>query len=400
MKSKQTLIYLIIAIALIAGVLVLENPFKSKTEDSLDKSTKLMKVEVFKKATQEKTHKLFIQGKDGATTVTLYKVKGEWYVNEKGTAKADSMKMQSLWEAAKKVTEGEVVSENAENFIKFNVQDGSPRVKFYDEGGKILEDIIIGKMSADFQSTFVRKPDSKKVLIIPAQLAYAFGNVGSVNDWRNKMVLKLNWQNVNSARIKGPKDTTRIEKLSNGDWEIMEPARKPASKPLAEGIARGLSYLNAAGFEDNEKQKPLKDFGLDPAEWTITVTVNDGSTTPTVKIGAKKPEGEYYAQVEGDPQIYLLREYNIKSLCRNSEELVPTPTPPPTPPASAENKDAKTGSIGKDDKTPKDVKELLKNEELMKQLKMDAPKIEGGKKPEVKKEAGKNPELKKEEKKK
>lgn len=371
MKQKKTLIYFIIAIVLLLIFVIIEKPFSGKMGENIGDELKLKKAKVFEKVTEKDTARIFVSINDAKTTFSLYQVEGKWAVNKKGTARADSYKMSEVWNNLSKAKEAEIISSNPENFIKFNVGENAAIVTFYDKQDKEIEKIIIGKPTPDYQSTFIRKFGKNEVLKIPAALSHLFSFSQGTNDWRDRKMISQSSENVSSLIIESPKEKTRIEKLSDGEWETFEPARKPAAKNLVDSVARIFSTLYATGFEDNENNKPLKEFSLDPPVWKITTTLKDGSSTPTLSIGKKKGDDEYYAMVKGDSQIYLLRSYQVDQICKDSDSFVPSPTPKPSPTVKPEKKDAKKSSDKKEE-----AKEVKKEEKPKSQPKSDKEKSE------------------------
>lgn len=344
MKENKTLGYLIVAVVLVLILILVEKPFGKKVSDQISEEAKIKKIKVLPGVTEKETSKLFISADDKHSSVTLYNVNGTWAVNEKGTAKADPAKMKELWDGFEKNKEAEIVSETPESLEKFNLGKMGTYLTFYDKAGKVSGELVVGRPGNDYMTAFARLPKSNQALLLPFKAAYYFAYAKFPDDWRDKIIISAKHDNIASIVTVGPKGKTRVERLSDGEWEILEPSKQPASKTICDNYARVISAVYASKFEDNDANKPLSEFGLNPPEWSITLNMKDHSTTPTLEVGKQGQTDEYYAKLKGNDQVFILRGYQYTQFCKDFSGLVPTPTPKPTEPpktsAGAEPKDA------------------------------------------------------------
>ena len=89
--------------------------------------------------------------------------RGKSYPTEKGT-------VEQLANLAHTMSVGEIISSNPDKQMLFQVDTiTGNHVTFYRDGNE-LASIIVGKMGADYQSTYVRKPESNDVLFGQGQL--------------------------------------------------------------------------------------------------------------------------------------------------------------------------------------------------------------------------------------
>jgi len=368
MKSKSTLIYLLSAIILLAILLLFENPF-SKTEEKIKDELKVKKVKVLDKVSEADTSKIFISRDDGRTTATLYQVNNNWYINEEGTYAAEKITLRTIWESLSKIKQGEVVSTNPQNYERFNLGKNATNVTFYDKGGKVADEIIIGKNGPDYQSSYIRRPNKDAVLKVPGMLTYIFSR-GGPNAWREREMIKQDINNVTTLNITGPDTKTKIVKLADESWEVFEPKKISAMKEKIESAVRGFSNLRAVDFEDNLNKKPLSEFGLNPPVWTISTYLKDHSSTPTLFIGKSESQDRYYAKVKDKNQLFLINKFNFNQFCQKYDYYLPTPTPLPAPTPKPSSKAESKEEKGK----KKEEKEKGKEIEKEKEKKSDAIK--------------------------
>ncbi len=103
-------------------------------------------------------------------------------------------------------------------------------------------------------------------------------------------------------------ETTRIEMGGDGAWRITAPEPLPGDKSAIESLVSSAASLNADKVVE-EKPEDLAAFGLKEPHARIVITLKDGKTR-TVLLGDDAPVGGGgFAQVDGDPKVYLLTSW-------------------------------------------------------------------------------------------
>jgi len=103
-------------------------------------------------------------------------------------------------------------------------------------------------------------------------------------------------------------ETTRIEKGSDGAWRITAPEPLAADRSAVESLVSSAAALNADKAVE-EKPEDLAVFGLKEPHARVVITLKDGKTR-TVLLGDDAPVGGGgFAQVDGDPKVYLLTSW-------------------------------------------------------------------------------------------
>ncbi|GIX43752.1 MAG: hypothetical protein KatS3mg130_0160 [Candidatus Sumerlaea sp.] len=133
-----------------------------------------------------------------ASLVTLTKRDAVWYTNVEKGHKADPNLVSNLFATLEKEIEGEVVSENPENYSEYNVDETSAtRVKVFGKDNKVLADLYVGKAGSTYFTTFVRRAGEKEVLNANASLTYVFNKP---EGWRDKNIFNLNIDDIVEVR--------------------------------------------------------------------------------------------------------------------------------------------------------------------------------------------------------
>jgi len=345
MKGKT--VYLIAAIAVILGLIVLlvEKPFQERTsESSTPESLQSIKyIPVFSGVTEDDCFRIEIYQMDGASSATLTQKGGTWYTNPERKYIASKDNVKRIFDALKDIEEGEVRSRNPENHARFQVDKISgTRVKFFGKAGKLLEDVYVGKMGTSYMtpSTFVRKEGMDEVLSVNGYLMSLF-RAGEEN-WRERTIHNFEPEDIVGFKLERPgKSPIELARLASGGWTCLAPETMPASKDVGSRMANAFGRLRDSSFVEDYPLKPLNEYGLGTDAFSITATLRDHSTTPTLYIGNENPEkrSQWYVRAEGDDMVYLIYKYARDNMVKTLDEIKPTPTPTPTPKSDQEEKE-------------------------------------------------------------
>ncbi len=103
-------------------------------------------------------------------------------------------------------------------------------------------------------------------------------------------------------------ESTRIEKDSSGTWRITAPEPMAADRSAIDSLVSSAATLNADKAVE-EKPADLAQFGLKEPYARVVITLRDGKSR-TVLLGDDAPVGGGgFAQVDGDPKVYLLTSW-------------------------------------------------------------------------------------------
>lgn len=101
-------------------------------------------------------------------------------------------------------------------------------------------------------------------------------------------------------------ETVRAEKRE-GHWRLTEPLRVPGDDQKYRELIRNVAELRQTRLVE-ERPSTLEPFGLSTPSLEIQVTLTESAAPFILRLGAQNPTGSgYYAQVEGDPAVYLVQ---------------------------------------------------------------------------------------------
>ena len=295
----------VFAVLLVAAVAVLRSPEKgSRTGEAPRPVPKLADVD-----TLEVT-------KGGATTVI--KKEGSTYKVVKPVAyAADQEAAKQAFESLEKLEFDGLVSDQKSKHDEFEVGANGVRV-VAKKGDKTLADLRIGKVNNN--ATMVRVEGKDEVWKAVGFLKYQYDKDPS--GWRDKSITTFDEKDADRIEITpkaGGKIVLAKAQPKDGgaadtDWHVVESTVKvdPVDKTVAPGIVSALYAWKANDFADGAKPA---DTGLDAPENTITVGLKGGKKV-TVLVGKKKGDEDYYVKTADNPQVFLVKKYNIERVNR------------------------------------------------------------------------------------
>ena len=138
---------------------------------------------------------------------------------------------------------------------------------------------------------------------------------------RKDKVFTLESDKVEELQVRAADGVTTTLKKEGGSWRIVGPEVLDAD---ASQVSSLLTSLESMDIQRVIAEKPttVKDFGLEPARYSVTFRTAGDSAAKTLNFGNKTPTGsDLYAQVGGDPKLFLVSAYVEDSLNRTTFDL-------------------------------------------------------------------------------
>ncbi|HOE64637.1 MAG TPA: DUF4340 domain-containing protein [Candidatus Sumerlaeota bacterium] len=337
MKTKNVILIAIIAAILVIIVLVSEKPFQDKAgQKTPDRLEAPKKVSLFQKIKADDCYQIQIFQMDGMSSSTLKKLDGVWYTNPERKYPAAKKNVERIFETLGNSGEGEVVSKNPENHIKFQVDKlTGTRVKFFDKSNASIGDYYIGKMGPNYMNpiTYVRAEGSDEVVAIPGMMMGLF-QAGEDN-WREREIFDIKSEDITGFTLQHPNQPPiKLGRLASDEWTCLSPKSFQIKKEDGSRIVNSFAHLRASGFIKDYPQKPYEEYGLGTDAFAISCSLKDGSSTPTLYIGheSKEQSNQWFVRAEGQDTVYFVYQYIRDSFMKTLDDLEAKPTPTPAPP--------------------------------------------------------------------
>ena len=133
-------------------------------------------------------------------------------------------------------------------------------------------------------------------------------------------VWEIEPKDVEGVTLKRKADTVRLQRTGDG-WEMLEPVRARGDRSAVDGLLANLVTLKADREVDAKPAKPA-DFGLEPPEAEVTLTVKGRSAPVGLQVGARSPTGAWvFARETGKTAVVTVSEAAARDTSRPAAEF-------------------------------------------------------------------------------
>jgi hypothetical protein len=278
----------VILIALVAYLYFVESKREPGDEDKRDK--------VF--AVQaDQVEEITIKSESGDRT-TLRKSGSDWQMVEPIATQPDSAEVSGLTSNLSNLEVQRVIDENPSDLAEYGL--ATPRVEVTFKAGGQERRLLIGRKTPPGTDLYAKLGEESRVFLISSYLDSTFNR--STFDLRDKTVLKLDRDTIDSLAISTPQHTVRFAK-AGAEWRLKAPIDARADSTAVEGLVSRLNTLQMKSIAAAEAAKP-DEYGLDkPA---ATVQIGSGSAQASFLVGKSAGEGVVFAKDQSRPAVLTI----------------------------------------------------------------------------------------------
>lgn len=324
MKKKSIFILLAVLVALAAIAFIIHN-MGERGEKKADKESIL-----FPSFTADRVSSVEVKTKD--RKVRLNKEGDIWVVATADNYPADQKEVEKMLDTVVELKSTVIASKSADKHSRFEVDVASGvGVAMLGAGeGDVLAHFFVGKMGADFMSTYIRRADQDMVLLADGYLRGIFDK--GIRGWRDRTIFDFDTSQVQRLTlVSQEKGEIAIEAQEDGNWQIIKPEVAPGKKDEVDKIVREISKLSADDFAEkkdpaDESADPLKEYKLDEPQSKVTVDLKDGSVR-ILHVGDKSNQ-RYYVKREGEDAVFTLSKSKLDRIFKGLEDLKAEPETP------------------------------------------------------------------------
>jgi hypothetical protein len=233
---------------------------------------------------------------------------GRWTIRQENlVAQPEKEAVQAILSEVMNIKPKSLEAVDKSKWKDFNLTDSlAIRVRFLDEKGKTMTDLMIGRFDysqannpyaapngGGIQGTsFVRLYDDRNVYGVEGFLALSFS--GKFNDYRDKSFLKLNREDVTKITFIFPADSGFVLSMKDSIWHAGD---KITDSLALTNYMNSLRFLNGQEIKDNFKPSSNPDY-----EMRI-----EGNNLLSISVKCFKAEGdnEFILNSSLNPDVYF-----------------------------------------------------------------------------------------------
>jgi hypothetical protein len=309
----KTLGILAAVVALLLGILIVQRVQRGKIVVS--GPAEVVRVEP-DKVTRVEIHKA-----DG--DVELVRTGDAWKLTRPAEYPANPELVNGMLKAVEELKLVDVISSNPANRSTYQVDSTGTAVTIWSGESKTL-DVVVGKSTADWTHTFVRRADRDEVYRADGVLSYNFNR--RPDDWRDKSVLRLEPLQIQRIALENlaEGETVSLVRADSTHWSVQSGSGTAAAdSATAARVVASVAKLDAAAFATATEAAA--------ADWTspdFRLRVDAGGTPHTVTFVAVD-DAKMLARRDGADTIFSLYKSNLMNVMKTAHELRTGQAPPP-----------------------------------------------------------------------
>ena len=240
---------------------------------------------------------------------------GDWVLKEPMEAATDKNEVEAFIDALVSAKKDRIIDEKPESQGAYGLDkpDATIIMKALpgdEKGEKTVErTLYIGKKNPTEAFHYARIEGEKPVFLISDSVMQKAEIMPF--KLRDKTIWTYRTEDVKSVRLESKDDGVTLNRLSDEryDWEVDDPGPYLGDGDSIEALLFRLTRIRAGGFKDSG-DKPLSEFGLDPPDRLIRLTLKKPEKTISLKIGSLIPNTAsgkgVYAQLDDSKELILL----------------------------------------------------------------------------------------------
>ena len=295
-------------ILLIVAIPIAWYAYYDSTKGPIDDSPKRDKVFTVE---AEKIGELEIKSESGDRT-TLRRKGTEWEIVQPVAAPTDQAAVSGITSNLTSLEIQRVIDEKPADLKEYGLAEPRVEVAFTADGQQ--RRLQLGQKTPSGSDVYAKLADDPKVFLVSSYVDSTFNR--NTFDLRDKSVLDLDREKIDTMEVTAAGRTTRFEKKS-GEWQMAQPPAGRADVSAIDGLVSRVSSVQMKSVVPDATD--LKKYGLDkPA---VSVRLGSGSSQATLLIGgAADAEGSVYAKDVSRPAVFTIDSTLVEDLKKDPSE--------------------------------------------------------------------------------
>jgi len=254
------------------------------------------------------------------TKLVFQKTNQRWYIVEPDSYRANNDAIGQLLSMASHLEVGEVISSNQEKQFLFQVDSLiGTRLNFF-AGVNLLASLVIGKMSADYLHSYLRKANSDDVYLAKGDFTQLANR--KIDEWRDQGIFTFDPKQVKEIELSQGKEKFKLTK-EDTFWQLSQsPYQKSsvADSKKAEDYIRTLANMKADEFA---RKPQIEELNFKKPQFVLKLTFLDGHEEKLFVTRRHKEDNRYFVKTTQDKSVYVLYKYNFNNLAKEFEGFQP-----------------------------------------------------------------------------
>lgn len=250
--------------------------------------------------------------------VVLRKVGEHWRLTQPVDAAADELTVKNLINAIAECEVKRELEDIPSDLSPFGLDQPfvSVTVKLKD---RELPAVIVGKNAPVGFSTYARKTDAEKIILVNA--SFRAGMDKQVKDFRDKAILNFADDDVQRFALVRAGETIALAR-KEGQWVIEQPASFPADGPTVRSLLSTLRTMRAVDFP-TDQPADLGRYGLDHPRLKVVLFLGQDQAEKQVWFGSENPDRktEIYVQTSAIPTVYAVSDWVWRDVNKTVSDL-------------------------------------------------------------------------------
>jgi len=348
MLNRRNLIILAVVVVVLMAVSLLQQ--RSHEERTSQPSSDVLLAGTF---TPDDLGRITLGQGDRPEAVVLASQPDGWVVATAWDAAASDRRIDSLLQSLSQLR-GEFRSDSPDVLADYGFTDSTTvLIRGYDRSDQLAFALDVGEKPDRGAGCFVKLPDQSAVYLTGESLLADLGlyqgpGVPQAKQFLDLQAYQVDKQAVDTITLHDGDQTIALEKVfpepaaapadsdttaavpavdrSTWEWRLTAPRRTAAAKTKVDGLLATASSIRAQDVVDPDVDPAT--YGLaDPAK-RVVLTLADG-TTVTLDFGQSREAAEgqaagVYFRVAGEPTVWVVGDWTVKSLFKSVDDLLPT----------------------------------------------------------------------------
>ncbi|MBF0508251.1 MAG: DUF4340 domain-containing protein [Deltaproteobacteria bacterium] len=271
----------------------------------------------------DKVTGLTLAGKDRA--ISLVKVGDKWRLEKPISYLAEQAMVNNFINELKNMPAGEVISSDEKKYGRFETDEaGGTKVTLLNDKKEVQAEFLVGKSSPDNTLTYIRKKNSKDVVMLAGRLN-AFAK-RQVDDLRDKAIIDFEPGQLAGVSFAFPDEQFGLA-LKDKDWQVVKNGKTQpvVNKPAVEALISLLSKFKTSEFHKKPAEVDFK-----APDLTLSLILKDKSEKK-LQFKADEKKEKYFVKVDNQEPVFIVYKQLVAGIFNKFQDYLEIKEPAAAP---------------------------------------------------------------------